>query len=110
MRRLALVVVLLALSGCSLFAKPPDQKAIYNALQNAPEGPFNIEAIECQSQAEGGYACSFDATIVAGSLPGFVGDRRPDFKRVRMSASFAPQGPGWRASSLVQLAETAKTP
>ncbi|NDA47149.1 MAG: hypothetical protein EBY21_07725 [Alphaproteobacteria bacterium] len=110
MRQFASCIVFLALTGCGLLAKPPDQKAIYNALQNAPEGPFNIDSIECQSQAEGAYACSFDATIVAGSLPGFVGDRRPDYKRVRMSASFAPLGQGWRASSLVQLTEPAKTP
>lgn len=110
MRAFASLVLLLALSACGWFAKPPDQKAIYNAVQNAPEGPFNIEAVECKGQAEGAYQCAFDATIVVGSLAGPVGDRRPDYKRVRMSGSFAPQGQAWRVSGLAQLDEPAKTP
>jgi hypothetical protein len=110
MRTFATLGLLLALAGCNPFAKPPDQKASYNAVQNVPEGPFNIEAVECKGQAEGAYLCAFDATIVAGSLAGPVGDRRPDYKRVRMSGSFAPQGQNWRVTGLVQLNEPAKTP
>ena len=99
----------LMIAGCGLFDRAPDSKAIYEALKNVSSQPFNIEAVAC-TQRDASYACSFDATIIAGSVAGPVGDRRPDYRRVRMSGLFSRRGEGWNAGDVQILPDGPTTP
>lgn len=94
---------LLLLSGCNFFDKPPGADDIYKAVSGMKEQPFNIEGASCKPAAGGAYDCQFSASIVAGYLPGYVGDTRPDYKIVQIHGRFSKTGDRWAAADVSLL-------
>lgn len=93
---------LLLLSGCNFFDKPPTADEVYKAVSGMKEQPFNIEGVDCKV-ASGAHDCQFSASIVAGYVPGYVGDTRPDYKIVQIRGRFTKTGDRWAASDLALL-------
>ncbi len=83
------------MAACGLVETPPSQNDIYNAIKAMPEQPFNIEGVTCKSTGADAYDCQYSASIVAGYVPGYVGDLRPDYKIVQMKGRFSRAGPTW---------------
>ncbi len=98
---ISLAVLLLA-SGCSLFDRSPAKNDIYDAIKNLEGQPFGVDGVTCKSAGEA-YDCQFDATVITGYQTTGVADRRPDFKRVRMSGRFTKTGEKWSQAQVAAL-------
>ena len=107
MRGLVFLTVL-ALGGCGLFSSAPTKNEIYALVQNMEGQPFGVDGVACKSAGDG-YDCLFDATVITGYQTTGVADRRPDYKRVRMSGRFTKTGEKWAAAQISQTADAPTT-